>query len=434
MRHLLILSLLMAAVPGMAQAPSTRVPAPPIAPDTSVLQSRANDAMLVINGAKSPELVFSPEFLQAVPPAKLAELSKALSDQFGPILSIGEFERVSPVTAKFNFHYAKALAKTQLQIDPESSLISGLLITDVVPVEDSPEQIQSDVSALHGSAGFTLFRLGPGAPKELLGYQSNRQFAIGSAFKLWVLDALAEDVARGRRKWSDVVFLTVRSFPSGVMHSWPQGSPVTLATLATQMISISDNTATDMLIKVLGREAIAARVRATGHSAPSMMLPVLSTLEAFSLKLGPADQRAAYAAASDAQQQAMLMRLDPTLSVDKLDLGLLVPGKIWSIDTIEWFASPRDIVGVMQSLARRKDPRVIQILSVNPGLGPDVAKQFTHFGFKGGSEEGVLNLSFLVQNRKGEWYVASASWNDPARPVDQAQFSALARRMLERIK
>ena len=434
MRRLLIVSLLMAAVPGAAQAPAAPVSAPSIAPDSSILQSRANDAMLVFNEAKSAELVFSPEFLQHVPPAKLAELARSLSDQFGPILSIGEFERASPVTAKFNFHYAKAVAKVQMRIDPESSLISGLLITDVAPLEDSPELIQSDFSALHGAAGFTIFKLGPGTPQEVLGYQSNREFAIGSAFKLWVFDALAEDVARGKRKWSDVVFLTVRSFPSGVMHSWPQGSPVTLATLATQMISVSDNTATDMLIKVLGREAIAMRVRANGHSAPSMMLPVLSTLEAFSLKLGPADQRAAYAAASDAQQQAMLVRLDPTFSVDKLDLGLLAPGKIWSIDTIEWFASPRDLVGVLQSLARRKDPRVMQILAINPGLGPDLARLFTSFGFKGGSEEGVLNLSFVVQNRKGEWYVISASWNDPAQPVDQAQFVSLTRRLIERIK
>ena len=434
MRRLLILSLLMAAVPGVAQAPSTPVPTPSTAAEFSILQSRANDALLVLNGAKSPELVFSPDFLQQVPPAKLAELAKALNDQFGPILRVGEFERVSPVTAKFNFHYGKALAKAQMRIDPESSLISGLLITDVVPVEDSPGLIQSDFSALHGSAGFTISRLGPGAPQELLGYQANRQFAIGSTFKLWVLDALAEDIARGKRKWSDVVVLTVRSFPSGVMHSWPQGSPVTLATLATQMISISDNTATDMLIKVLGREAIAARVRANGHSAPSMMLPVLTTLEAFSLKLGPADQRAAYAAASDAQQQAMLVRLEPSLSVDKLDLGLLAPGKIWSIGTIEWFASPHDIVGAMQSLARRKDPRVMQILSINPGLGPEIAKQFTHFGFKGGSEEGVLNLSFVVQNRKGGWYAISASWNDPAKPVDQVQFVSLIRRLIDRIK
>ncbi|MEQ1497058.1 MAG: serine hydrolase [Novosphingobium sp.] len=417
-----------------AQAPPAAIAQPANDAAAVLLQSRAEDAMQVFNKAKSAAEVFSPDFLKAVPPAQLAEIGQSLHAQFGPILGVGELERISPVTAKFNFHFAKAMARVQLRIDPETTMITGLLITDLVPLDDSPQAVIADFAALHGKAGFTITRLGAAGREEVLGHKSDQQFAIGSAFKLWVLDALAHDIALGKRKWSDVVPLSARSLPSGVMQGWPQGTPVTLATLATQMISISDNTATDMLIKVLGREAIAARVRATGHSMPSRMLPMLSTLEAFSLKLGPAARREAYAAAGDDQQLAMLQRFGPGLSVDAIDLGQLVPDKIWHIETIEWFASPRDVAGVLQSLQRRKDPRVMQILSVNSGIGTDVAAKFTRFGFKGGSEEGVLNLSWVVQNKAGQWYAISASWNDPERPVDQMPFLALTRRLLERVK
>ena len=55
------------------------------------------------------------------------------------------------------------------------------------------------------------------------------------------------------------------SLPSGITQSWPAGSPVTLQTLATLMISISDNTATDTLVTLERRKLdafVATRRRA----------------------------------------------------------------------------------------------------------------------------------------------------------------------------
>lgn len=432
MRYILPLALLAATAPVFSQSPSdTAVPSAAKARDMSAVADQIVD---VLNGKLPAQDVFTDGFLAEVTPGKLTEVAKSLTDQFGQLIEAVDVVRTGPNSAKFKLRFAKATGSALIEFDPVSGKVGGFMITDFVPLDTGPEALISEFKALHGTAGFTITRLGTAGSKEMLGLRLDQQFAIGSAFKLWVLDALAEDIARGKRRWSDVVPLSVRSLPSGVMQTWPQGSPVTLATLATQMISISDNTATDQLIKVLGRDAIAARVRATGHSAPSRMLPMLTTLEAFSLKLGPAAPRDSYIAASDAQQSAMLARLGPTFSPDRLSLGQLAPGKVWHIDTIEWFASPRDMVGVMQSLQRRKDPRVMQILSVNSGLGLEAAKQFSRLGFKGGSEEGVLNLTWLAQNKAGEWYVVSASWNDPAKPVDLNQFLVLSRRLLERVK
>src|SRR3546814_11614128 len=73
------------------------------------------------------------------------------------------------------------------------------------------------------------------------------------------------------------------------------------------MISVSDNSAADTLIHLLGRESIEARMVAAGHSTPSRNIPFLTTVEAFALKGNNfADQRAAFLAGHDAAQRRVI--------------------------------------------------------------------------------------------------------------------------------
>ena len=51
------------------------------------------------------------------------------------------------------------------------------------------------------------------------------------------------------------------------------------------MISVSDNTATDMLINLVGRSAVEAALTATGMASPALDRPFLTTREIFILKL-----------------------------------------------------------------------------------------------------------------------------------------------------
>src|SRR3546814_9187674 len=88
---------------------------------------------------------------------------------------------------------------------------------------------------------------------------------------------------------------------------WPRDTPVTLQSLANWMISVSDNSAADTLIHLLGRESIEARMVAAGHSTPSRNIPFLTTVEAFALKGNNfADQRAAFLAGDDAAQRRVI--------------------------------------------------------------------------------------------------------------------------------
>jgi beta-lactamase class A len=193
----------------------------------------------------------------------------------------------------------------------------------------------------------------PDAPQLVLGLRGHEQFAIGSTFKLWVLDALAGEIALGRLRWDQVVRLGQRSVPSGMMQDWPQGAAVTVETLATLMISRSDNTATDTLIRLLGREAVARRVIATRHSAPQRMLPILTTAEVFALKSGPEADRQAFLAVSEAGQARFLATYRRDEQLPRIDPAAVASDKPASIDTIEWFASANDIARVFDARTRR---------------------------------------------------------------------------------
>lgn len=424
-------AMLVASAPAaLAQSAETLID-----PGATPLGPTAPRLLDLLAGRSEPDAtLFTEEFLAAIPPAQIKAIVAQLNALHGPAEAVGPIFVMGSTLGRVTILYEKSRVTMDLRVtDEPNPRISELRITDVQPRNDSMAAIEADFRALPGAAGFGIYRLGSAKPELVAGYNPQRQFAIGSAFKLWVLDALAADVAAKRRKWSDVVPLGRPSLPSGDMRKWPPAAPVTLHTLAVAMISESDNTATDTLIGVVGRERIGRHLIATGHSAPALSLPFLTTLEAFALKAGPVAERDAYGAADDATQARMLAALAPRLDASRIDPSFL-SGKPNAIASIEWFASAEDLAEVLDSLRRRPDPAVMAILGVNPGLGPDSAQRFARVGFKGGSEPGVLNLTWLVQSKDGTWYAVTASWNDPDREVDLQRFLGLGQRLLGQIK
>ena len=72
------------------------------------------------------------------------------------------------------------------------------------------------------------------------------------------------------------------------------------------------------------------------------------------------------------------------------------------------------------------------VLSVNKGIEWPAAT-WRYVGFKGGSEPGVINLTFLAQRADGVWFTAVASWNDPAHVVDETKLVGLMSRVRDLI-
>jgi hypothetical protein len=56
---------------------------------------------------------------------------------------------------------------------------------------------------------------------------------------------------------------------------------------------------------------------------------------------------------------------------------------------------------------------------VNPGMQVDAAR-WPYVGFKGGSEPGVLQLTWLLRRADDRWFVLSMTVDDPTSAADHA--------------
>jgi hypothetical protein len=173
---------------------------------------------------------------------------------------------------------------------------------------------------------------------------------LGSAFKLYVLDALARAIAAGTVSWDQRLTLTsqLTSLPSSELATEPAGTQVTVLQAAQDMISSSDNTAADLLITLVGRTAVESAAVSSGMADPALDTPFLTTRELFVLKLDDWPALASrYLALGAAGRQALL-----TSTVDRVPLSALhvTAPTGWTqprdIGTLEWFASPADICRV----------------------------------------------------------------------------------------
>jgi beta-lactamase class A len=239
-----------------------------------------------------------------------------------------------------------------------------------------------------------------------------------SQFKLFVLGALANEIADGRVTWDQK--LTIEDAEKSVgngqgsLQFTPAGTAVSVEDVATKMISISDNTAADMLIALAGRDRVEAQVRQWSEHA-SANDPFLTTREMFLLHYAagladdylatPADQRAAFLTSS----------VDPRPLSDIASAFSQDPRYV---DEIEWFASPADICRAfagLQVLSKQSQlssalPTVLSredgTIDLDPTAWPKV-------WFKGGSEPGVLTLGWIATNREGKTYVVEAMVSNP---------------------
>ena len=290
-------------------------------------------------------------------------------------------------------------------------------------------KISEEFAALPSEAGYVVARLPTsGGPQILAERNIAKQFAIGSTFRLYILAELASQIEAGERSWADVTPLAHRSFSSQATKRWPDNTPMTLQTLASMMISTSDNSATDTLLHLLGREKVEARLAAIGHSAPNKTLPFLSTVEAFAIKSNDALQ-AKFANASEGKQRAMLVSDAEKLGFDDVDDRAFANGPRF-IDSIEWFASPADLVTLLDYLRNMRNDRMLEIMAINSGIGDSDSAKWNYLGYKGGSEPGVISLSYLAHSKSGNWYAISASWNNKDNPVDETKFLGLMTRLL----
>lgn len=398
--------------------------------DQAPLDLRADQVVALLNGTVQPEEIFSDGFRSAVADAQIKALSANLTAQLGSALYAELLEPHDGTRAGLQIRFERGIAKGGIAIDPaQENRVSELRFTSVEALtmdDDAPEKVSADLAALPGTVNAWFAPLEGGAPVISVG--ADKPLALGSTFKLYVLAALAEDVKAGRRKWTDVVPLTEKSYPSGQLQNWPKGSPVTLHTLASLMISISDNTATDQLIAVLGKERILKLIADSGLADPASNDPFLTTRELFVLKASSPAIIAAWRsgrAAGLAAVEATFATENPTLD----DVNAAFGNGPKALD-IEWFASPADLAKLLAHIRRTADPKVFEIMAINPSATTGIKANWDYIGFKGGSEPGVLNYTWLLTDKDGRDHVLTLGWNNPAAVLDEGKLLAIAQRIL----
>lgn len=415
-----LLGLVSPAVQAAAQQPSPE------------LARRAADLVPFFRGEGDPAALFSPRFLAAVPRPQLDAVTAQIRSAHGAVRRLVRIEPRSATAGVVLLEFERATLRFNMTLEPNAPhRVDGLLLVGTDVPGDSFAAIVEELRRLPGAVSFAAARLGE-APVLLAGHDPERPLAIGSAFKLFILAELDRSIRAGERRWTDVTPAGRRA-PSGPLQYWPPDAPVTLHTLASLMISQSDNSATDNLLLFVGRERVEALMPALGLRAPERNRPFLSTLEAFLLKTAQDGLLQSWLRGNEAERRALLGGRLATMGIDDID-GSRIGTAPAQIDTIEWFASAGDLVRTMDWLRRNGSDETRAIMAINPGVSRTLAAEFGYLGYKGGSEPGVINMTFLVRNRAGTWHAVSGSWNNPAAAVEDTRFLALMTRALQLVR
>jgi beta-lactamase class A len=363
-----------------------------------------------------PELEqhFAPKFLADVPIAKAQEIFAQLGAQLTGLKIVDVQGTASALVA----HVVAGELKLQISLELDATQkIAGLVVRREgdggVALQSFGDALRA-VGALAPKAQLLIAALDRGTCKPLHELGGTDQLAIGSTFKLYVLLGLVDRILAGKAAWTDELAVrdAWKSLPSGVTQNEPPGTKHPLQVYAERMISISDNTAADHLLYSLGRRTVEGAVRASGHVQPALDAPFLSTRELFVLKLGAPAELARYLKLPEARRRDYL---DRTLAGKAPALDLAGAWKTArQIDKLEWFASAEDLCRLMGTLwTRAQQPKgqpLLAVLAKNPGLPID-AKMWPYIGFKGGSEPGVINMTYLLKRHDDRWFVVTLGFN-----------------------
>nr|AIA13085.1 ClassA_beta_lactamase [uncultured bacterium]AIA13398.1 ClassA_beta_lactamase [uncultured bacterium] len=136
----------------------------------------------------------------------------------------------------------------------ETSAPSGITISNADRTNELRDRIEQISQAARGRVGVTATVLETGESVTLNG---DRQFPMQSVYKFPIGMAVLAQVDRGKLKLDQKIRVEARDFVSDLQHSPirdenPQGLELSLAELLKYMVSESDGTACDVLLKLVG--------------------------------------------------------------------------------------------------------------------------------------------------------------------------------------
>jgi hypothetical protein len=291
---------------------------------------------------------------------------------------------------------------------------------------------------LSGAPALLVGRIGPdGQCGQVAADAAGELRATASIFKVWVLGGVARTVAQGLLAPGDMVPLVASELaPGGTINSEPLGTPFAVADLATLMMGISDNTATDLLHEEVGRERIGQFIDDSAAD-PTVLRPLLGISEQFHVfRSFPLDVALAFVNGTEAYQQQFLEE-------EILPLGPLVNGPYNHVELLTsgtWHASPLDVCAAfarMRRLPQGSDAIAMADRALGAGAAqPGVRGAWDRVWYKGGSLASgagfhVLTHAWMLEDRASDPWVVIAMSNSDGGGIDQYKVQSITSRILQ---
>lgn len=325
--------------------------------------------------------------------------------------SLGAFRSIQPETNGYRVRFDRGSLKATIALNSSGQIVS-LFFQEIQGGAIAPSEAIQQLQTLPGRANFLVLEDG----QERAALHADQPLAVGSTFKLAVLAQLQQQIQSGQKSWDQVVALRAqdKSLPSGILQTWFDGALLTIQTLATLMISQSDNTATDALVRLVGREAL--------ESIAPRNTPFLTTRELFILKAPQNVSLLQRYQSGNVNQRRQVLRELAQLPLPQLADVHTTPTAL----DVEWHFTSRELCNLMATVAD------LPLMRVNPGIQNPAG--WARVSYKGGSEPGVLNLTTELKSANGKTYCVSTTWNNDQTVLDDTRFIQLYNGVIESLR
>ena len=176
-------------------------------------------------------------------------------------------------------------------------------------------RIRNEITPFKGKVFVFAKNLDTGATYT---YNGDERVRTASTIKIAVMVEAFARVAEGKAKWTDELVLTkaARYSGSGILPELGDGLRLTLQDCVRLMMTLSDNTATNMVLNYLGSDAVNERMNSLGFKATRIMRRVGSGGESKEGK-DPANKKYGLGATTPHEMVQILEKLDRDEIVSK---------------------------------------------------------------------------------------------------------------------
>jgi beta-lactamase class A len=289
----------------------------------------------------------------------------------------------------------------------DAGMVDRFKVTLVKPTITQWSDVDAQLTKTAAHYSYQVSKVADGTCTTVAGTHVDDSLPLASIFKLYVLLALADEVNAGRVGWNDQLTITKedKAVGSAGFEDLPPGSRVSVKAAAQQMISASDNMATDLLMARVGPDALHRALVRAGHHDPASLTPFPTTHQMFSVGWGTPDLREQWKTGSAADRVRLMAQTDsrhyepdPTRTHE--------PASPYGA---EWYGTAGDICRVhaaLQTDAVGPAAPVRDVLAATPGIELDKTK-WTYIGAKGGNLPGDIGFSWYAVDRTGQAWVVS---------------------------